>query len=38
VERCAIKHNSTTAKERWIIRWEHEHILEAVQRRLDEPP
>ena len=28
----------TPAKERRITRWEHEHILEAVQRRLDENP
>jgi len=28
----------TTGKERGITRWEHEHILEAVQRRLDEHP
>jgi hypothetical protein len=34
---CAIKHRCTTAKERRITRWEH-HILEAVQRRLDEHP
>jgi hypothetical protein len=31
---CAIKHSCTTGKERRITRWEHEHILEAVQRRL----
>ena len=37
-QRCAIKHRCTTAKERRITRWEHEHILEAVQRRLDEHP
>src|SRR5262249_52731304 len=30
---CAIKRNCTTGKERRITRWEHEHILEAVQRR-----
>jgi hypothetical protein len=35
---CAIKHNCTTSKERRITRWEHEHVLEAVQRRLDEHP
>jgi transposase len=35
---CAIKQSCTTAKERRITRWEHEHILEAVQRRLDEHP
>jgi len=37
-QHCAIKHSCTTAKERLISRWEHEHILEAVQRRLDEHP
>jgi hypothetical protein len=37
-QRCAIKHSCTTAKERRITRWEHEHILESVQRRLDEHP
>ena len=35
---CAIKHTCTTGKERRITRWEHEHVLEAVQRRLDEHP
>jgi transposase len=35
---CAIKHRCTTGKERRITRWEHEHILEAVQRRLDRNP
>ena len=35
---CAIKHRCTTGKERRITRWEHEHLLEAVQRRLDEHP
>jgi transposase len=37
-QRCFIKHDCTTSKERLISRWEHEHILEAVQRRLDEHP
>jgi transposase len=37
-ESCAIKHRCTTGKERRITRWEHEHVLEAVQRRLDEHP
>ena len=37
-QRCSIKHNCTTSKERLISRWEHEHVLEAVQRRLDEHP
>src|SRR5467141_1516366 len=35
---CAIKHSCTPSKERRITRWEHEHVLEAVQRRLDEHP
>ena len=35
---CAIKGRCTTAKQRRITRWEHEHVLEAVQRRLDEHP
>jgi transposase len=35
---CSIKHSCTTAKERMISRWEHEHVLEVVQRRLDEHP
>ncbi len=35
---CAIKDRCTTGKERRITRWEHEHILEAVERRLDEQP
>jgi transposase len=37
-QRCAIKHRCTTAKERLITRWEHEHVLEAVQERLDRHP
>jgi transposase len=35
---CALKSRCTTGVQRRIIRWEHEHILEAVQRRLDENP
>jgi len=35
---CSIKHKCTTGKERLISRWEHEHVIEAVQRRLDEHP
>ena len=35
---CAIKHHCNTGKERRIRRWEHEHVLEAVQQRLDENP
>ena len=36
--RCSLKDRCTTGKERRIGRWEHEDILEAVQRRLDENP
>jgi transposase len=35
---CALKNRCTTAVQRRITRWEHEHVLEAVQRRLDEDP
>jgi len=35
---CVLKGRCTTGKERRITRWEHEHVLEAVQRRLDEDP
>jgi transposase len=35
---CALKSRCTTAVQRRITRWEHEHVLEAVQRRLDENP
>lgn len=35
---CTIKRTCTTGKERRISRWQHEHVLEAVQRRLDEHP
>jgi macrodomain Ter protein organizer (MatP/YcbG family) len=35
---CAIKQRCTTGKERRITRWEHEHVLEAVQKRLDRNP
>jgi transposase len=35
---CSIKSRCTTAKERRIVRWEHEDVLEAVQRRLDLNP
>ena len=37
-QHCAIKHRCTTGKERRLRRWEHEPLLEAVQRRLDEHP
>ena len=35
---CPIKDQCTTGKERRITRWEHEHVLEAVEQRLDEHP
>jgi transposase len=35
---CVLKPRCTTGKERRITRWEHEHVLEAVQRRLDNNP
>jgi len=36
--RCPLKSQCTTGPERRITRWEHEHLLEAVQKRLDENP
>jgi len=35
---CTIKDQCTTGKERRITRWEHEHVLETVQQRLDADP
>jgi len=35
---CAIKDRCTTGTERRVTRWEHEHVLDAVERRLDEHP
>ena len=35
---CALKSKCTMARERRVTRWKHEHILETVQRRLDENP
>jgi transposase len=35
---CPLKSQCTTGLERRITRWEHEHVLEAVQQRLDENP
>jgi Transposase DDE domain len=37
-QRCAIKRGYTSTKERLISRWEHEHVLEAVQQRLGKNP
>ena len=35
---CPIKTKCTTGKERRISRWEHEHVLEALERRLNAEP
>jgi transposase len=35
---CVLKHHCTTGKERRITRWEHEHVLDEVQSRLDANP
>lgn len=35
---CSIKAKCTTGSERRIPRWEHEHVLDAVQERLDRDP
>ena len=35
---CTMKNQCTPSRERRVSRWEHEHVLEAVQRRLDENP
>ena len=35
---CPLKPQCTTGSERRITRWEHEHVLEAVQQRLDANP
>jgi hypothetical protein len=35
---CPIKARCTSGVQRRITRWEHEHVLEAVQQRLDENP
>jgi transposase len=35
---CPIKQQCTLSKERRITRWEHEHLVEEVQRRLDANP
>jgi len=34
-QNCSIKPQCTTGPERRIPRWEHEHLIEAVQQRLD---
>src|SRR5260370_40549084 len=35
---CPLKGQCTTANERRIKRWEHEHVVEAAQMRLDQNP
>jgi transposase len=35
---CKLKKHCTPAAQRVVTRWEHEHVLEDVQRRLDENP
>lgn len=35
---CQLKARCTIAKNRVITRWEHEHVMEAAQKRLDEDP
>ena len=35
---CPLKSKCTTGNERRIPRWEHEHVLEAAQKRIDENP
>jgi hypothetical protein len=35
---CALKDQCTTGKERRITRWQHEHVLDVVEQRLDEHP
>ena len=35
---CPLKARCTKAKHRVISRWEHEHVMEAAQKRLDENP
>jgi len=35
---CHLKTRCTKAKHRVISRWEHEHVMEAAQKRLDENP
>ena len=35
---CPLKQRCTPGTERRVSRWEHEHVLETVQKRLDEHP
>jgi transposase len=36
--KCPLKSQCTTGPERRVARWEHEHVVEAVQERLDKNP
>src|SRR6185436_6919334 len=36
--RCPLKSQCTLGPERRVSRWEHEHVVEALQKRLDEHP
>ena len=38
MSKCPLKPQCTTGPERRIARWEHEHLLDAVQQRLDANP
>ena len=38
VPQCPLKPHCTTGPERRITRWKHEHVLEALQQRLDANP
>jgi transposase len=37
-QQCALKPQCTPSKQRRVTRWEHEHVLEAMQARLDHAP
>ena len=37
-QNCSLKSQCTTGPERRITRWEHEHLIDAVQQRLDVNP
>src|SRR5256886_13871135 len=37
-QNCSLKHQCTTGSEPRLTRWEHEHVLETVQQRLDANP
>lgn len=37
-KKCSLKSECTPGSERRITRWEHEHLLDAVQQRLDANP